>query len=306
VVLAKGPVGYWRLGEEAGPVAADETQNGYHGSYFGNPTFGVPGAIESDPDTAVQFQGTDYVEIPDSEAFSQPTSGAGLTVEAWLRPDLLQFPGETNDPYIYWLGKGTAGEREWAFRFYSQNSTRPNRISAYLWSPDGALGAGAYFEDRVVAGQWIHVVACFEPGDADTDAGVHIYKNGVHRLGPPSPGTLYKNYNVVPFHRSSPLRLATRDVGSLLIGALDEVAIYPRVLSAEEIAENYVNGVSASTRSLNVDKALVPFVLGQDRLRFLNSQTFNTATVWESSSTRKIRPKGGTKKILLAEGRDSP
>jgi hypothetical protein len=36
---------------------------------------------------------------------------------------------------------------------------------------------------------------------------------------------------------SSPLRLATRDFASFLIGALDEVAIYPRVLSAEEIAE---------------------------------------------------------------------
>jgi hypothetical protein len=39
------------------------------------------------------------------------------------------------------------------------------------------------------------------------------------------------------------VRLATRDFASFLTGALDEVAIYPRVLSAEEIAENYVNGV---------------------------------------------------------------
>jgi hypothetical protein len=246
-VLAKGPVGYWRLGEEEGPVAVDETQNGHDGGYFGNPAFGVPGAINSDPNTAVHFYGADYVEIPDSEAFSQPTSGAGLTVEAWLRPDLLQFPGETDDPYVYWLGKGAAGEYEWAFRFYSQNSSRPNRISAYLWSPDGNLGAGAYFQDKLIAGAWIHVVACFEPGDASTGAGVHIYKNGLHRLGPPSPGTLYKNYDVVPVHGSSPLRLATRDFGSFLIGAMDEVAIYPRVLSAEEIAENYVNGISSSS-----------------------------------------------------------
>ena len=38
----------------------------------------------------------------------------------------------------------------------------------------GSLGAGAYFEDGVVAGEWIYVMACFEPGDASTDAGVHI------------------------------------------------------------------------------------------------------------------------------------
>jgi hypothetical protein len=241
-VLAKGPVGYWRLGEDAGPTAADETSNGHDGCYLGNPTLGTAGAIDGDPDTAVQFNGTDYVEIPDSEDFSQPTSGAGLTVEAWLRPDRLQFPGDTKDPYVYWLGKGAAGEREWAFRFYSQDSTRPNRISAYLWSPTAVLGAGAYFQDTLVPGEWIHVVACYEPGDKDTGAGVHIYKDGVHRLGPPSPGTLYRNYNVEPRHRTSPLRLATRDFASFFIGALDEVAIYPRVLSAEEIEENYLNG----------------------------------------------------------------
>jgi hypothetical protein len=244
-VLAKGPVGYWRLGEDAGPTAGDETSNAHDGCYVGNPSFGTPGASAGDPDTAVGFNGTSYVEIPDSEDFSQPTSGVGLTVEAWLRPDILQFPGETEDPYIYWLGKGAAGEREWAFRFYSQDSSRPNRISAYLWSPAGVLGAGAYFEDKLVPGEWIHVVACYEPGDNATNAGVHIYRDGVHRLGPPSPGTLYRNYDVEPHHGTSPLRLATRDCASLLIGALDEVALYPRVLSAEEIKENYLNGIKS-------------------------------------------------------------
>jgi hypothetical protein len=89
------------------------------------------------------------------------------------------------------------------------------------------------------------VVACYEPGDKDTDAGVHIYKDGVHRLGPPSPGTLYRNYAVEPRHGSSPLRLATRDGASFLIGALDEVAVYPRVLSADEIKENYLTGIKS-------------------------------------------------------------
>lgn len=244
-VLAKGPVGYWRLGEAICPLAADETANGYDGAYFGNPIFGAPGAINDDPDTAVQFTGADYVAIGDSEDFSQPTSGSGLTVEVWLRPDVLTFPGETTDPHVHWLGKGLAGQREWGLRFYSQDSSRPNRISAYIWSPAGGEGAGAYFQDEIVAGEWIHVVACYEPGDQDTDppAGVHIYKNGVHRLGPPSPGTLYRSFGIVPAHGNSPLCLATRDLHSFLIGALDEVAIYPRVLSADEILDNYLNGI---------------------------------------------------------------
>ena len=38
VVLAKGPVGYWRLGEPAGPMAVDLSGAGYDGTYVGAPS----------------------------------------------------------------------------------------------------------------------------------------------------------------------------------------------------------------------------------------------------------------------------
>jgi Concanavalin A-like lectin/glucanases superfamily len=265
VVLAKGPVAYWRLGEASGPTAADASGNGNGGTYLGNPAFGQAGAIVNDPNTAIGLNGPnskDYVEIPDpsSAAFSQPTSGAGLTVEVWLRPDILTFPGQTSDSdiYIHWLGKcvSGSGQCEWGFRFYSQDSpTRPNRISAYIWNPAGDEGAGAYFQDVLTPGQWIHVVAVYEPGDKDTlpPAGVHIYRDGVHRLGPPSSGTLYKTFGIVPAHGALPVRLGTRDaatsggaVVSYLTGGLDEVAIYPRVLTPGEIQQNFNVGRAAS------------------------------------------------------------
>ncbi len=254
-VLKKGPVGYWRLGEASGPIIVDESGNGHDGTVFGTPTFATPGAINDDPDTAIQFHGfgtRDYVEIPDSDDFSQPTSGQGLTVEVWMRPDFLTFQTERAG-YIHWLGKGAPGQVEWALRFYPNDSTdRPNRVSAYIWNPDTSQfpqGAGAYFQESadhpLVVGHWIHVVACYEPGDKDTQplAGVHIYKNGVHRQGPPSRGTLYSTYNIVPAHGSAPLRFGTRDRNSYFAGALDEVAIYPRVLTSDEILENYYNGI---------------------------------------------------------------
>lgn len=264
-VLAKGPVGYWRLGESDGPTAVDFSGSAHDGAYFGNPTFGQPGAITGVLDTAVGFNGPssrDYVEIAEpadgSQAFSQPTSGMGLTVEVWMRPDVVTFAGETSEVYIHWLGKCASGSAqcEWGFRFYSQDSpTRPNRISAYIWNPAGGEGAGAYFQDQLSVGAWIHVVAVYEAGDMSTDppAGVHIYKNGVHRLGPPSPGTLYRTYGIVPANGSQPLRLGTRDAASsgraassYLAGGLDEVAIYPRALSADEILENYMIATSTN------------------------------------------------------------
>jgi Concanavalin A-like lectin/glucanases superfamily len=247
VVLAKNPIAYWRLGEARGPDALDSTGNGHQGAYQGTPTFRERGAIAGDPDTAVKLDGRrSYVEIPNHEGFSQPTSGNGLTVEAWVRPDVLTFEGETDDPYVFWIGKGEPNQQEWALRFYSATSNdRPNRISAYIFNPEGGLGAGAYFQDRLTAGEWIHVVACYDPGDADTEgAGVHIYKNGVSRLGPPSAGVLYNNpqWQIKPVHGTAPLRLGTRDRKSFLVGGLDEVAIYPRVLLAEEVLENYKAG----------------------------------------------------------------
>ncbi len=260
VVLAKGPVGYWRLGEQAGPAAGDASGSGSDGAYRGDPALGQPGAIVNDPDTAAGFNGPgsrDYVEIPDpvTRAFSQPTSGLGLTVEVWMRPDVLTFAGQTSERYIHWLGKCGSGQCEWGLRFYSLDSpSRPNRISAYIWNPDGGEGAGAYFEDSLTPGAWMHVVALFEPGDQDTDppAGVHIYRDGVHRLGPPSPGALYSTFGIAPAHGTRPLRLGTRDAASsgsarvsYLTGGLDEVAIYPRVLTPDEILENYRAGRDA-------------------------------------------------------------
>src|SRR5260221_4029901 len=72
VVLAKGPVGYWRLGEASGPTAVDASGNGYDGTYLGNPAFGQTGAIVNDPDTAAavhRHDSQDYLEIshPDSQ-----------------------------------------------------------------------------------------------------------------------------------------------------------------------------------------------------------------------------------------------
>lgn len=263
VVLAKGPVGYWRLGEGAGPTASDFSGNGNDGTYSGNPNFGQPGAINNDPDTAVGLNGFgsgDFVEIgdPATQAFSQPTSQLGLTVEVWMRPDALVFPGETSQIYIHWLGKGEPCQYEWGLRFYSQDSPeRPNRISGYIWNPGappdclGGEGAGAYFEDPLTPGVWMHIVVCYEPGDASTlpPAGVHIYRDGVHRQGPPSSGTLYNNpqgkWTIFPAHGSAPLRLGTRnDPNFTLLGGLDEVAIYPRVLTPDEVLENYNAGIS--------------------------------------------------------------
>jgi hypothetical protein len=241
-VLAKRPVAYWQFTEQSGLVALDSVNQQHNGAYKGGVVLGRTGAIHSEPSFAIELNGTDaFVEIPDSAVFSQPTSGQGLTVEAWMRPDVLTFTGETSAHYVHWLGKGASGAYEWGFRFYSQQSPRPNRISAYIWNASGAEGAGAYFQDELKPGVWIHVVATYDPGDAsNSSAGVSIYRDGTLRASPAkSPGARYASYDIHAAHGPAPLRLGTRDLGSFLAGGLDDVAIYPRVLSAAEVLDNY-------------------------------------------------------------------
>jgi hypothetical protein len=243
-VLAGAPVAYWRLGEARGPTAHDATGHGNDGSYLGRPKFGQKGAIAGDPDRAIGLDGPQtksYVEVRDQAGFSIATSGKGLSVELWMRPDVLDFKGEgasRAEDYIHWLGKGEKGQYEWGFRFYSHKAERPNRISAYAWNPDGKLGAGAYVEERLTAGAWLYLVATYD--DPHTpNAQVRLYKNGTPSSHNKSSGTLYKSYHVTPRHGRAPLRLGTRDLRSFLTGGLDEVAIYPRVLTADEILQHW-------------------------------------------------------------------
>jgi Concanavalin A-like lectin/glucanases superfamily len=239
-LLSLRPAGYWRLSETNPPTAFDWSGKQNNGVYHGSPALGEPGAIHYDPNTAIGLDGRSYVEIPSQSAFS--IGASGLTVQAWLRPDLLTFPCQRNAEYIHWLGKGEAGSFEWGFRFYKKDSSRPNRISAYIWNSNGAEGAGAHFEEPIVPGSWINVVAVYQP--PNNNAGVFIYRDGVLKNGPPSAPTLYRSYHVAPRPGGAPVRLGCRDLTSFLRGGLDEVAIYPRCLTPAEILKNYWLAIS--------------------------------------------------------------
>ena len=226
---------YWRLGERHGPEAADASGHEHHGTYHGKVLFGERGAIQGDPDTAIAVTPPGaYVEIANSSQFSQAASGKGLSVEVWMRPDVLTFPGETKDPYVMWLGKGEKDEMEWGFRFYSRDSSRPNRTSAYIWNADGGLGSGAYFQDELNAHEWLHVVGA----QTMRAQGSRFTRMADYAAVPAtSRGALYSSYNVSPRMGTAPVRLGTRDLRSLLTGGLDEFAIYPRRFTAAEVQE---------------------------------------------------------------------
>jgi hypothetical protein len=190
---------------------------------------------------AYAFDGTsNYIEIPDSDVFSLTTRGS-LSISVWVRPDgtslddhrRLIFSQREASGYVHWMGKGVAGQHEWAFRIYSGDNTdkpyRANGISYYLFSRAGGLGAGSFVQDNVVSGEWIHFVGV----SSTSTQTITWYKNGIQRdedsFAPTS------SYPVTPENGTEPVRIGTRDFRSYFAGAVDDIRIYDRVLSAQEV-----------------------------------------------------------------------
>jgi hypothetical protein len=172
---------------------------------------------------------TGYVEIPDADIFSEPTTGE-LSVEAWIRPDSLDMPNRESSGYVHWMGKGVSGEHEWVSRMYQEGNSedRANRISFYSFNLSGGLGAGSYFQDDVTVGEWIHYVGTFD------DTRTTIYKNGVER-----DSDLLSGYDITPENGSAPVRIGTRDRNSYFQGAIARVAFYDTRLSEAQAAAHF-------------------------------------------------------------------
>jgi concanavalin A-like lectin/glucanase superfamily protein len=239
-ILAARPVMYLEMNTPGSGVQVDASGHGHDGIY--QPPGNHPRtAALPNGDLAADFDGlTQYVEVASSPALSVPRTGR-LTIEAWIRPDTLQFPREEGSGYVYFLGKGQPNEYEYADRMYSKRNTehppRPNRISDYAWNLSGGLGSGGYFQDPVTVGQWIYVAAVIDMKDVSSTfpAGyIAIFKDGMLRNA-----VGLDQFGVVPQAGNAPFRVGSRDLGSFFKGAIGKVAVYDYVLTGAQIANHF-------------------------------------------------------------------
>jgi Concanavalin A-like lectin/glucanases superfamily len=200
---------------------------------------GSPGStVLPNGDAAYTFDGvTDYIEIPTADDLSIVTTGQ-FSVEAWVRPDVLQFTHEDATGYVYVLGKGVADEDEWALRMYSfvtpgQNPQRPNRISFYVWNLTGGDGSGSYFQDVITARTWMYIVATVDlTATSEYPLGsVSLYRDANLRQT-----TSLTQFETTPAAGTAPARIGTRDVENFFQGAVGKVAVYDRLLTVDEIS----------------------------------------------------------------------
>jgi Concanavalin A-like lectin/glucanases superfamily len=241
-VMADRPVGFWY------DAAGHDRVGRRHATRVG-----APGATTTpNGDTAATFDGSRrYLEIADSDRWSPATTGR-LTIEAWMRPSTLQFPG----CYVHWLGKGQPNQHEWTLRMYARDTPcespeRPNRVSVYAFNRSGDRGTGAYFQgglNKVPTMQpnvWVHVVGVIDAVDKSStypNGYVRIYRNGrlvnTRDLSSTVPITLQNG--------TAPLRIGTRDLDGFFRGAVGKVAIYSRELPPSRVLAHYQAMTSSS------------------------------------------------------------
>ncbi|NGP44191.1 LamG domain-containing protein [Bacillaceae bacterium SIJ1] len=232
MILADTPVAYWPLSPSE---TSDQTSNGLDGTFTGSPSQ----TLLPNGDAAVVFNGIDqYFTIPDNDDLEVTQTGI-LTVEAWMRPDVLQFPNSERAGYVHWMGKGETNQHSWAARMYDETNdeNRPNRISGYSFNLSGGLGAGSYFQDPLIAGEWIHYTLVINTVNTSSDyttGYTKLYKNGVLR-----DQDRLSDYNIVPGNSTAPMRIGTRDFASFFQGAIGKVALYDYELTPKQISDHY-------------------------------------------------------------------
>lgn len=218
--LNEGLVGYWTFEEGSGAVAVDASGLGNNGTLTGDPAWvsGIKGG-------ALSFDGQDdYVIIPDSPSLDISKS---ITLSFWVKPikttdcysnQLMQKASSTGDSNfnIYYFG----GKKE------KNGEVGKVLLYANVGGPWQLVNNGL---KPLNISEWNHVVFTYQSGE-----GI-LYLNGVASSTKTTvTGGLALNNE--PIYIGYGLSGFTGGAcGQYFNGAMDDVRIYDRVLSPEEV-----------------------------------------------------------------------
>ena len=210
------PISYWKFDEGSGTAAYDSTGS-YHGTIYGD-TAWVPGQVG----WALCFgDRNDYVRVEHDPSLNMT---GDLTISAWL--------------YITRGGKYQAivtkceGNGGWnnPFDFRTNYGAEPQL--AFVRA-DTVAHERVYSKVKMPLHQWHHVLVRVENNVPD------FYVNGI--LAGKYADTIFTR---TPTGNTNPLQIGRRDDGLYFNGMIDEVMIFDRALSPEEIHALYHNDFS--------------------------------------------------------------
>lgn len=216
-VIADAPNAYWRLGDASGSLIADSSGHGNYGLQSGSVTRGSTTALVGDADPSMTFGGgrfdTNYVQ----------TAATAYSVEAWINTTSTgQWLNIIKDNGIVAAtGNGlTLGLNNGA-------------CSGVAGAPFFALDTSGTFvgiqsQVGINDGNWHHLVGTWQANGGVDSAQFKIYVDGQ---------AVTNNVNC-RINNSVSAPLTGKDgtlIGAGFAGSLDEVAVYPTVLTPGQI-----------------------------------------------------------------------
>jgi fibronectin type 3 domain-containing protein len=189
---------------------------------------------------AYVFDGrTDYMRIPDVSSLDGDGSWNELSIEFWVKP-----LSESRGARI--IAKKVAGDSTGEYMVGFQTSGSPtNTLFFGVYNGSSWQDTWSDANTHLAAGNWYHVVCTYESGP-----GLKIYINGTLRNSKALTGPIF-NDDVSVSVFGSPLFIGQDGSGDqsrrFFNGLLDEVKIYRRALSADQIMQDYVEAGSGQS-----------------------------------------------------------
>ena len=217
-ILADSPLAYWRLGEPAGSTqAVDTSGHNYTATYSSSGiTYGVPGALTTDTNTAIGSAGTGKVSPPTLPAVTN------FTIEGWTY--LTDATWDSGSSY----NNGLYGSYNKVRLLIRPNTSTTNQYSlGYfgVWLSGVEYALQPSLKTVSNTGQWVYWAM------VRNGATLTVYRNGV-QVGQRTdlPATATANING---------QILAMDSSYFLKGNIDEVAVYNTALSATQVLAHY-------------------------------------------------------------------
>jgi hypothetical protein len=214
----EGLVGLWNFDEDSGDTAADSSGNGLDGTISGA-VWASPGADGTGSCLDFDGLGTNRVSLGTFDV-----TGDGLTIACWYKADNLDTPG--NDPRLFSKAIGGSSQDHW-FMLSSSREGSEKVLRFRLKTDDDTGELKADTATGIIdLDVWTHAAAVWD------GAAMRLYKNGVEVGSLEKGGTLSTNPEAKVSIGNQPADTGDRPWD----GLIDDVRLYNRGLSADEIA----------------------------------------------------------------------
>ncbi|MHC4432573.1 MAG: LamG-like jellyroll fold domain-containing protein [Planctomycetota bacterium] len=199
-------VGWWMLDDGSGTTAVDSSAHGNHGTLNGDPQW-----VAGYDGEALEFDGVgDYVEVPHDASLTVDTE---VTVMAWINAQ--RHPGPAGD----WQGILAKGNSPRSYSFYTYVNG-----SLHFSTTSGGAYVGSTSTGKVPLNEWVHVAAMVADGQ-------HLY----YINGEPA-GTGGGGITLPGAADTATVMIGmTNETGNEFLGMIDDVRIYNKALTQEEI-----------------------------------------------------------------------